>query len=412
MDGNPEIISKGQDEEYVTVMRLVLPIDGAEFVQGTYQSSHVDWDSPLVINLYQIENSSEDPIFQLGNNFRFGANMQLQNLPFSIFADNRGEYPCFYAQIVFPIRLNDWRRPSPEEIEQKKLTGIHSEDKKFALEVLNKLFSSNHYPANVRPLQYEDITNFVEQYFRKGDPQTSPLYQHLFLLDSRNAFKEAIIDYLGDDLLEHVSGFVTKKEGKDINTEADLHEVVMEAIIEVIKHHVENRHWIGAFWNEPHKIKVKGERRTIPKQPKKEPSIQQTLSVLLYETLSGLGIHVERETDEGVGSLDFKCLYTTKEHTPLCVSIEFKLAHNKDIEYDLKTQLPAYLTANKSTYGIYLVMWFKDDEGKFFKKPLKCTKAEMITNLRQVAESIQAERGFIITTEMIDASVKPSASKM
>jgi len=410
MDGNPEAISKGQDKEYVTVMRLVLPFDGDEFVQGTYQATHANWDSPLAISLYQIENSSEDPIFQLGNNFRFGANMQLQNLPFSIFADNRGKYPCFYAQIVFPIRLDDWRRPSQEKIAQKRLTGIYSKDKILALEVLNKLFSSNKYLANVRPLEYEDITNFVEQYFQKSHPQTC-LYQHLILLDSRNAFEEGIIEYLGPDLWEHVSGLVKEKEGKDINTEADLHKVVTEVIIDVIKHHVENRHWIEPFWNESHKINVNGKRRTIPKQPKKEPSIQPTLSILLSMTLIRLGIHVERETNEGVGLLDFKCLYTTKEHKPLSVMVEFKLAHHKDIEHGLKTQLPAYLTANKSTHGIYLAMWFKDDEGKFFKKPLKCSKAEMITKLKQIAESIQQEKGLIISTEIIDASVRPSASK-
>ena len=412
MDGNPEVISEGQSEEYVTVMRLVLPIDDAEFVPGNYRATHADWDSPLEINLYQIEYSSEDLIFQLGNNFQFGANIQLQNLPFSIFADNRGKYPCFYAVIVFPMRLDDWRRPSQGEIAQKKLTGIFSKDKFLALKVLNNLFSSNSYPADVPPLQYEDITCFVEQYFRKGDPPTNPLYQHLTLLDSRNAFEESIIDYLGDDLWVHVSRFVTKRKGTDINTEADLHEVVTKAIIEVIKHHVENRHWIEPFWNESHKINVAGKRRTIPKQPKKEPSIQPTLSILLSMTLIRLGIHVERETDEGVGLLDFKCLYTTKEAKPLSVMVEFKLAHHKDIEHGLKMQLPAYLTANKSTHGIYLAMWFKDSEEKFFKKPPKRTKIEMITKLKQIAESIQQEKGFIITTEIIDASVRPSASNL
>jgi len=412
MEGSSKILESGNAEDFVTVMWLVLPIEAEEFVPGNYQQVTPNGcDFPVQIRLYQIKDVSEDPVFSLGNRVQLGANMQLQNLPFSIFSDNRAKYPCFYAQLEFPFRLDDWRNPSKEKVEQKKLTGIYSQDKILALKVLNGLFASENYSKAVRPLEYEDVTNFVEQYFQKSHPRTT-LYQHLILLDSRNAFEEAIIDYLGDDLWEHVSGFVTKKKGTDINTEADLHEVVMEAIIEVIKHPIENRHWIEPFWNESHKINVRGERRTIPKQPKKEPSIQPTLSILLSMTLIRLGIHVERETDEGVGLLDFKCLYTTKESIPLSVMVEFKLAHHKDIEHGLKTQLPAYLAANKSTYGIYLAMWFKDEEGKFFKKPPKGTKAEMISKLKQIAESIQQEKGFIITTEIIDASVRPSASNL
>lgn len=409
MDGNPEELTNGEDKDFVTVMRLVVPLNEDEFVQGDYQTTSANWDTPLIIRLYQIEEASKDPIFQLGQGFQFGANMQLQNLPFSIFTDNRGKYPCFYAQIIFPIRLNDWRSPNKEKVSQKNLTGIYSQDKILALEVLNKLFSSQHYPASVRPLQYEDVTNFVEQYFRK-DHQT-PLYQHLTLLDSRNAFKDAIVEFLGDELSEHASGFSRRKEGTEITTEADLHNIVMEAITEVLKHHVENRSWIQAFWNEPHKSICKGKSITIPKRPKREPSIQPTLQVLLYISLNPLGVHVERETGEGAGILDFKCLYTTKEGTPLRVPVEFKLAHNKGIEHGLNKQLPAYLTANNSNHGTFLVMWFKDEGGIVFKKPPKVTKYDMLAELKHIAELILKERGFIITIEIIDASIKPPASR-
>ncbi|WNM59952.1 hypothetical protein [Candidatus Nitrospira allomarina] len=410
MAGDSKVLENGKDEDYVTVMRFVLPLDEEEFVPETYSVTSAAWDSPIEIKLYQIEDASEDQIFQWGKMFSLGANMQLQNLPFSIFSDNRGKYPCFFAQIVFPFRLNDWRNPSQEKIEQKNLTGIYSKDKLLALEILNKLFASEKYSKDVRLLEYEDVTNFVETYFLKGHSQAH-LYQHLILLDSRNAFEEGIEEFLGDDLWNHVSGFVRKKEGEDINTEADLHEIVMEVIIDIIKHQIENRNWIQAFWNDPHKTKIKGKMISIPKQPKREPSIQPTLQVLLCISLNPLGVHVERETAEGVGSLDFKCLFTTKDGTPLCVLVEFKLAHG-DIKHGLEKQLPAYLTANKSNHGIYLIMWFKDEEGRVFKKPQGRTKMEVIAQLNQIAESIYQEKGFIITTEMIDASVRPSASKL
>jgi hypothetical protein len=263
----------------------------------------------------------------------------------------------------------------------------------------------------VRPLQYEDVTNFLEQYFRKGYPQ-KPVYQHLTVLDSKRAFEEAIIEYLGVDLSQHVSGLVKEKEGKDINTEADLHEAVMEVIIDVVKHHIENRYWIQPFWDDERRFNSEGTKIIIPKQPKKESSIQPTLYLLLYMTLTPFGIHVERETNEGVGLLDFKCLYTTKDRIPLSVLIEFKLAHHRDIENGLTKQLPTYLKANKSNHGGFLVMWFKDEQGMVFNKPKKQTKKGMDARLRQVAESVQRKQGFIISTEIIDASVRPSASKL
>ena len=338
--------------------------------------------------------------------------MQLQNLPFSIFADNRAKYPCFYTQVEFPYRLDDWKGQNKEQIEQWKLTGIYSTDKTLALKMLNNLFSDSIYPVDVRPLEYEDVINYHEQYFKKGYPQ-KPLYEHLTLLDSRSAFEECIIDYLGDDLWQHVSGVVKEKEGKDITTEADLHEVVMEAIIDVVKHHIENRYLIHPFWDDARKIDSKeGNTTVIPKQPKKEPSIQPTLHLLLSLPLTPLGIQVERETHEGVGELDFKCLYTTRDGKPLCVLIEFKLAHHDNIEHGLTKQLPSYLEANKSNHGVFLVMWFKDEKGTYFDKPKAQTKTEMDTGLRKGAESVQRKQGFIISTEIIDASVRPSASKL
>jgi hypothetical protein len=147
MDGDSEILTKGKDEDYVTTVFLVLPLDEKEFVQENYKITHDNWNSPVRIRLYQIEDETQDPISTLGKMFQFGANPQLQNLPFSIFTDNRGRYPCFYAQVEFPFRLKDWRPKSKDQIEQAKFTGIYSADKSLALNILNALFSDSIYPA-------------------------------------------------------------------------------------------------------------------------------------------------------------------------------------------------------------------------------------------------------------------------
>ena len=48
--------------------------------------------------------------------------------------------------------------------------------------------------------------------------------------------------------------------------------------------------------------------------------------------LTPLGIQVIRESNEGIGSMDFRCLFTTQSGAPLSVGIEFKLAHHKEVK--------------------------------------------------------------------------------
>ena len=58
-------------------------------------------------------------------------------------------------------------------------------------------------------------------------------------------------------------------------------------------------------------------------------------------TLIHFGIQVERETNEGVGLLDFKCLYTTKDRIPLILIYSEKygvLSQAREREQFLKSR--------------------------------------------------------------------------
>ena len=118
------------------------------------------------------------------------------------------------------------------------------------------------------------------------------------------------------------------------------------------------------------------------------------------------------ETHEGVGNVDFKFIYTTKERNVISVSGEFKLAHNKKIKHGLTIQLPAYLLATKSKSGIFVVMWFKDETGKHFTKPENRSKSECINFLEKTSKILYENKKFKIKTILIDASKRPSASKL
>jgi len=410
LQGEISGLDQGTDDDYVTNVALIVPLDQSEFVEGTYQVEY--HQSTVTIRLYKVRSAQHDPVFRIGKHVQFGASPELQGIPFSTFTDNRGEYPCFYAELIFPYRLKDWMTSSNDET--TKITGVRSADKIQALAILNRLFGSPDYPADVRPLQYEDATAFLETYFKKGNP--SPVFQLLTALASRNAFEESIIEYLGpsglESVLKHVAEIAEEAQTRAIKSETDLLETVMLVITRVVKHHVEDRNWIEPFWDGSRKVRIDGKSVTVPARPKEEIRIQPTLHVLLHIMLYPLGIHVLRETDEGIGNLDFRCVYTTKDGTPISTSVEFKLAHHGRIKHGLTRQLPAYLRANQSKSGVFLVMWFKDHKGRFFKEPKHRTRSEMVEWLRETAKGIGQEQGVTIRTVMIDASIRPSASKL
>ena len=125
-----------------------------------------------------------------------------------------------------------------------------------------------------------------------------------------------------------------------------------------MKHYIEDRRWIEPFWDDARVIEINGIKHDIPASPKRETKIQPTLHVFFNRNLLPLGVQVLRETDEGVGKLDFKFLVTLKGNIPLNVCAEFKLAHNEELEHGLTKQLPLYLKASPSKLGLFLIMWF------------------------------------------------------
>lgn len=240
------------------------------------------------------------------------------------------------------------------------------------------------------------------------------LLDKLKFVDSAN-FDTDLIDLRDSELsvrsLEKKYYYNPDFESQYVESETDLLKVISNVIAE-LKHHVEDRRWIEAFWDDEREVKVNGEKIKILASPKKEPKIQPTLEVFFKHRLDCLGIHVSREPDEGIGHLDFKFMYTTEKRIPLLICAEFKLAHNPKLEHGITKQLPSYLRANSSTSGIFFVMWFKDQKGKFFDKPTEQNKLQMIEFIEDKIKNTKHVEGIDIESFLIDASKKPSASKL
>jgi len=186
---------------------------------------------------------------------------------------------------------------------------------------------------------------------------------------------------------------------------------VCKAIEEVFKHYVENRRWVEPFWDGERNVEIEGEVIKLPRNPKIETKIQPTIFVILDIILSEMGISVIKESDEGIGLLDFKCSYTTLEGVLLSIPIEFKVAHHKNLHHGFEKQLPAYLKAMKSSNGIFAVMWFKDEKAEYYSKPngdVDTFSVEVKEKCDKTSEKLDCNIVLIV----IDASIKVSASKI
>ena len=194
-----------------------------------------------------------------------------------------------------------------------------------------------------------------------------------------------------------------------IESESDFLRVIYATLTE-LKHEVEDRRWDDLFWDDVREVKISGETHKIPAIPKKESKIQPSLHRLFVRDLRHLGIDVFRETDEGVGKLDFKFVITINGNMSINVCVEFKLAHNEKLKHGLITQLPLYLKASPSKSGIFLVMWFKDEKGKHFDKPINQNKSQMLKFIEEAVKEINEKEEFKVESILIDVSKKPSAS--
>jgi len=417
IQGNVNSILMGKSEDYDTVIDLILPYQPTDIKIGNYT---IEYDGHAVnIQLQVLENADNDPIMINGKGFEFGLGTGVPSLPFKVFTDNKGEYPCVLATLVFPFRLGSWIDPSHEKsinYEEIQVTGpLDIREKVVALTVLNRLLKSEGLNIRFSPIRYELVTVFIELYYKKQNKE--PLLIKLTALSSKTAFKDAVGNHFlkGFDrkqINESAEALIHVIKEKPIENEMDLLKVVESTISNVLIYYIENRRWIEAFWDGERTIKHNGEKILIPRNPKNETQIQPTLHVFLDVVLSPAGIHVIRESNEGIGHLDFRCLYTTKDSNGISVGIEFKLAHHKEIQKGIRNQLPAYLKAIRSNSGIFSVMWFKDQEEKYFNEPKGQQKNNTITWLNNEAQKVSNDNNMQIITSLIDASIKASASKI
>lgn len=179
------------------------------------------------------------------------------------------------------------------------------------------------------------------------------------------------------------------------NSREDLYQVMLMAI-KSIQDKVKATNMYQAFWDLHY---------DASRTPKKEISIVSTIHGLLFDIASSKNFQLYPEHPSGGGKLDFLIggYLTSGEVVKVC--IEFKHAHSQDLHSGLTSQLPAYMYAETSSFGIYCVLYFK---GEYFDKPEQSKhKIEFELHKASISKGLST-----ITTVIIDLSKPLPPSKL
>jgi len=220
---------------------------------------------------------------------------------------------------------------------------------------------------------------------------------------------EALVEYLDTvpssaDTVVSSPLALSPSEVPRMRSDSELHGLVVDVLFQ-LKSDIEAMCLWQPFWDEHHSLGSESSDVTCP-VPKREPSVQPTLLQLLRDSFRHLGVEILREPNEGVGLLDFRCV-STSSGAVHNTCIESKLAHHEHIRAGVSGQLPAYMDSVGTSFGVYLVLWFKD--GNYWHKPTKYqTPEDLRADVQAVAHEVPSKTIQVI---VLDVTRKTSASR-
>ena len=105
---------------------------------------------------------------------------------------------------------------------------------------------------------------------------------------------------------------------------------------------------------------------------------------------------LNRESDPGIGEMDFKLSVGNSSK----IIIEMKLSSNSSLYHGFEKQLPAYLRAEETKYGVFLIL------------QMNKTPEAQLTKVQALYETEKDNANHSLCLICIDATPKPSASKI
>ncbi|WP_188816239.1 hypothetical protein [Hymenobacter cavernae] len=172
-------------------------------------------------------------------------------------------------------------------------------------------------------------------------------------------------------------------------TPAELLRFISDLITTELEHAIRQQGGYKNFWRD--------ERCT---DDKKETEVQQYIRSILDPACRQKSIKIHREVFAADGSIDMTFTYLD-----LNVCMEIKKAQHAEVDKAMSKQLVAYMQAEKTTAGLYLVLWYKSQGG--ISLPARYASAELLADH---LKNYPVE-GYLIEPHVIDCTKPVSPSK-
>ncbi len=352
----------------------------------------------VVVVFSRMDSLLQDPVFQ----FLDQLDARFNEMPAGAFSDGFPDHrSCTAVTVIIPkffhpefdladgeIRLHDYTDESAR-------TGrAHDPVKAAVIDLLRALRrSDNTFPLS---LALEEINaNLFSAYLVNHKDWTGKSAHHrVALLTNVERYRE-VVQLVGESRTRRVlSDFADVRavvHDAFISTESTLRTVARRMVECTFKRAVEQRGIWKRFWE--------GGR------PISEPDAQPLVVSHMADVFAIKGIHLSREEVLANGELDFHCSFTARDGRLLKTCIEMKNAHHGHLFAGIERQLPAYMLAERSRDGIFLVLWYKDAD---FAEP---RAHQSVASLRKCLEE-RVPPGLRIDVVIVDCTKPQTPSTL
>jgi hypothetical protein len=361
-----------------------------------------EYRDKYAVEFIMLKNLFDDPIFLFLNSLQ----QNINGMPTTILSDAIGNID---QSTVVRITMQEFFHPDFDLFDDR-ITYINFEEKEAKLgrkyyphkdrivEMLRKLHSdyAGQIPFDMKKedININLISNHLVNYIDEKNNSIFHKVHTITNLDSYLKVKKRYLEKIAElNLSDEFLGIRELLLKTDIVTAGSLREFICRALDLTVKKSIELRGIYKFLWKDG-KLS----------EPLSEPEIQPMIKTYLQPILEVKGIQISREIVAANGSLDFLCTYT-HEGSLFKVGIELKKAHHDDLLNGLTQQLPQYLRDEGTRYGIFLVLWFKNDS---FREPRKFNSIPDLA--KDLGKNIPKEYQFRVV--VIDCTQKPSPSKM
>ncbi len=266
--------------------------------------------------------------------------------------------------------------------------------KTFVVQILRKNYDLISPFVDIK---YKDINiNLFSNYIVRciDNSISKEIYRIIYALTNPDSFSQSAGKFIAKinsaNLNPSINDIKILLSSTVIKSEKNLAEFVYKLFDLIVKNSIELQGHYADTWKDQN-------------TPKSEPNLQPTIFNLIRIFLNMSGIQISRESIVSNGQIDFLISYTLNNNDLLNVAVELKLAH-ADVEKGINYQLPIYMKGLSCNYGIFIVLWFKNDK---FKKPSN------FDSINQLDEFIKSKKLNPRIMDMIIDCTKPvSPSKL